>query len=575
MYEKNQLAIANREAIYKPKQLGFTLIEIMLALGAIAVLSTGSVIAYKSISERGKTAKSVADVRLLSDMVMQTWGTSGSFQDISSASIVAGKAVPEGMRVANGKIANAWGGPIDLAPTPDNTAYVMTLGNVPSGPCSNLTAQVAKGFLSASINGTPVYGPNQSLNVSEAAKLCGASSKNSIALTSTPVAQPDFGEVPLPAVSGAPVPAVLPPATKGATSVAAVSPVSVTAPSTRVLPTMIARPTVSQAVVGSVVTGTTTTSPTPPAVAPPPGVVLPPQTCFPSVVSTPVNTTLYQNQTLSCQSGYAGAVTQQQHATQTDTTTTTTTCEDAWAVPKVESKTDATVGIWSAWQTISNTCSAMCSTRLAGYAQKTNYNWVTVYESCPAGYTGTKSHQVLQVQTNTPYCPAPSGTADPIWTGWSSWSNTGSTQNYVDTCVPSTPPPPTPSVASSMWGVGVDVSPSPTATYYQMGLFCGIQGGSPVPVPATIQSVPNLGLPTSANMLDTFKPALVIGGMQAVKVGTAQLIAMTQALPQSSCQMGGGFGGMWPAQVQVRACNSTACSAWSTPVAQFCSWSRC
>lgn len=561
MYEKNTLTRALDQA------RGFTLLEIMLTIGAIAVVSAGGMAAYNSVSERSKSAEAVQDVRTVSTLLMQTWGQSGSFQELTSQSLVDGKAVPDGIAIKGGKMANPWGGPIDLAPTPDNTAFILTMQAVPSGSCTSMTSTLAKNFGAVGVNGTQVLGEGQTLDFGTVSKLCAATDKNAVAFTSRPVVQPDMGEVPLPPDHGAIIPPPVPaPPTKGAMNVAPVGAINAPAPVTLKLPTTLQTPTVTTVGATPVAVGNPTTAPSTPTTGMPPKVATPPPTCFPSTVSTPVVSTIYNNQTQSCQSGYVGQINQQQSAQQTVTTTTVTFCATAWSTPSVSTTSKTDVGTWSAWQTVGNTCAAMCSTRLASYAVQYNYNWVTVNDGCPSGYNGQKTHQVLQVQTNTPYCANGSAAADPVWTGWSGWSNTANTQNYVDTCTPAVQVPPTPSIAFAMWGGMIDVSPSPTATSYQIGISCQPLDSSPVP--SSIQTVPNSGLTTSNGAGDSFSPALRIG---AGSGGQSQVVAMTAALPATSCTLGIGF---WNTSAWVRACNSAGCSSWNSLV-QFCSWSRC
>lgn len=551
------------------KEKGFTLLEIMLVLAGIAAVSAGGFYVAQRNNAQAKTQDAVQTARTLSTVLGQSWGQSGSFAGIDSQAVA--QQAPQ-VSVKNNKLVNAWGGPIDFAPSPDGTAYSMVFGGVPSSGCVGLSTQLARAFASVSVNNTALA----SADPVSAAKLCGASDRNTVTLTSFPVAPPDNGEVPLPADHGAApkLPKVAPP-TLGAQLVQPVSPVSSLSPVALALPQKLNGPVVSAATAGAV-SSAPVAGGAPSIGNIPPGVALPPQSCFPSVTSTPVVSTVYNTQTVACQAGYAGSITQQQSAQQTVTTTKTTTCATKWSAPQTVTTTKTDTGAYGAWSDVGNTCAPMCSTQLASYPAQANYQWANVSVGCPSGYTGQNTYQVLQVQTRSASCASPTSTAAPVYSGWSGWSNTGTTQNAVNTCAPAVVAPPVPQIAFSMWGVQVDVSPSPTATAYQIGISCGIQLNGVVPNPATVQTVPNSGLTQSpSTSFDTFQPALRIGGIGANLVGGSQVAAMTQALPITSCQMGGGFGGTWPVQVQARACNGNSCSDWSASVNQFCSFNKC
>src|SRR5579875_3249686 len=116
MYVKSTFAtsLSRSQPSARAPSRGFTLLEIMLALGAIAVIAGGSLVAYHSISERGDAQATVQQVRVLTQTLMQTWGQSGSFSDVSGTSMVANKAVPEGIDTAKGQMVDKWGGAIVL-----------------------------------------------------------------------------------------------------------------------------------------------------------------------------------------------------------------------------------------------------------------------------------------------------------------------------------------------------------------------------------------------------------------------------------------------------------------------------
>lgn len=549
---------------HENKFKGFTLLEILIALGAISVLSAGTFAGYQVIHSRSQVTETVQSVRDLSNNLMQTYGNAGSFNGVSSASIAEHGMAP-GMTVEGDQLKTPWGGTVDVENL-NNQAFSVTLNGVPSYACANVASQLSRNFVQVSVNGTVVKDSTAGtgMDVGLASKICGIGDKNALALISQTVAQPDFGEVPLPSDHGAvPKLPVTVPATLGAQSVAPVAAVQLVMPTTQAMPSALKAPSVSSAVGGgsvSVAVGSAPTTPMPAF----PGAA----SCIPSQTNSPATSTEYNTQTIGCQAGYTGQIQQQQSRTKTVTTTTTVSCPTVSSTPVTSTTQSTSYGPYTAWADTSNTCSPMCSTRLGSgsWGQQASYGWITVNVGCPAGYSGSHTYQAQTVQTRTASCANPTAAVDPVYGGWTAPVQTGVTQNDSNSCVQNTPPPPTPSIAFAMWGGMIDVSPSATATSFQIGITC--LPGASSPIPASIQSVANSGLVTSNNGFDTFKPALVIG---AGSGGQAQVTAMTAALPSSSCTFGIGF---WNTTAWVRACNSGGCSGWAQAT-QFCSWSRC
>ena len=340
---------------FKFKNVGFTLIELMITLGVISVLSAGTYVGYRIYQTREQTNTAVQSSRTLATTLMQTYGRTGSFANLSTQDIIHGKLFPANLSVSNQTLQSPWGGSVAVAPAVSNEAYALTWGQVPSGICSNMVSQLNRNFAEIQINGQVVENNQSSLktplNISSMTQLC-RSNHNTVVLTSEPVSAPTTGEKPLPVDHGAVIQPVITPSTKGITSVAMVSPVTNLLPNTQNLPTVLKAPTIGSSVVSamSVVSQNTTISTLPPVTA------LPPQTCFPSTVVTPVYTTQYNYQNQACPSGYSGSIRQQQTRIQTVTTTTVTSCSTPWSTPNITNTPVTTYSAWSGWSTISTAC---------------------------------------------------------------------------------------------------------------------------------------------------------------------------------------------------------------------------
>jgi prepilin-type N-terminal cleavage/methylation domain-containing protein len=436
------------------KSRGFTLLELMIALGVMAVLTTSGIVAYRSYQGREDTTRAVESTRQLSNSLMQTYGQTGSFASLSDTDVINGNLKPMTLSDKGGKIMNKWGGTVDVAPsTATNRAFAVTWNKVPSGACSGMSSQLSRDFSTVKVNGSVVKSDTKALDIGQTASMCGGNDDNSVELTSTVVAPQDgIGALPDPVGAGASVPA-LPTAPPGKFA-DATSKVDLTmvAKNTFSMPSTPAVSSSAASMVGNAV-------PLPnyidmPAAAPSAAQSNPCGSRLPLVNPTPQVNYQWVNVNPGCPTGYVGSHTYQQQQSQSRTAT----CP----VPLAEQ--DPTWGAWSAWantamtQNDVNTCATTCNTRLTSTLPANvwkpspayQYQWVTVSVSCPAGYSGTHTYQVQQQSSRSASCANPNVAADPTWSAWSAWSNTGATQADYNTCAANC------------------VAPGPTqATYYQ------------------------------------------------------------------------------------------------------------
>lgn len=73
------------------KKNGFTLLELTLVLAGIAVVSTGGFILYQHTNTQSQTSLTVNNSRLISNIVMQSYGQTGSFANLSSSALINGR----------------------------------------------------------------------------------------------------------------------------------------------------------------------------------------------------------------------------------------------------------------------------------------------------------------------------------------------------------------------------------------------------------------------------------------------------------------------------------------------------
>ena len=174
-------------------------------------------------------------------------------------------------------------------------------------------------------------------------------------------------------------------------------------------------------------------TPTTPS-APPPTPVAPPPTTV-AACSAPASWTQTESRSAICAAGQAGTVTERRTATHSYT------CPEAWDAPV------QTVSPWSAWTVSSSTCAACPAP-----STQTDTQWVGTSSTCPSGQLGTITWEYQQTRSRSLSYNCPAGTTSlPAATlgAWSSWSNTGATRAYSNTCAAACSAPAPSSIAIS------------------------------------------------------------------------------------------------------------------------------
>jgi type II secretory pathway pseudopilin PulG len=411
---------------------GFTLVQLMLSLGIIAVLGTATLVAWKSHSERMETAAAVENTRTLGKTLMQTYGQTGSFEGLNETGVINGKLLPRTLQTKNNTITNRWGGTVNVGPQAGNDRVLsIAWTNVPAGACSGMVSAMAKDGSTILVNGTQAQTAGVRFDPGVAANLCKGGA-NRVDVQSPPVALASTGELDMPPDQGG---AIAPPASApvidavgsagtldGLNAPVALGPMN----------------TAHSAPSGSTVNGNgagvsgPVVSATPP---PAPGAAQsrPCNTRLSAISPNPKEERLWVKDPLSCPPGYTGSHTREKEQRHTSTA--------SCASPQME--IDPVWGEWSAWADTGatrndvNSCVATCSTRLAtgGWpGQSETALSAVVNAGCPAGYSGAHTYQKVQVRTRSAFCADGNAAADPGYGGWGAWVDTGGIQNDSNTC---------------------------------------------------------------------------------------------------------------------------------------------
>lgn len=354
------------ELRHQHRQRGISLIEVMLAVGAMTLLSGAAFAIYQSSANNADVRAEQANIHTIARNADMTYGALGSYAGLTTAQAIADRVPPVSMNSGVG-LMSRWAQPVILEPATidgrPNAGLKIVYHAVPTRACLKLAAAASEGMYDLEIGDTSVFhrsnnGRPTVLDIQAATQQCrnpaqlaftyygGATGLSAQVLT--PVALPtppptSAPPPPAPVVAPPPV-AVTPPAPSPGCAAAPTAPATGTTPAGQTCsfiwnsvaapacwaPLALCVPIAAQPPIP-------TAPPAPPAVTPP---IVPP--VITPVCSAPLPLSESAAQTGVCPSGTL-TISGANSFPQTRTRTTTYSCPDPFASPT------ALTGPWSAW----------------------------------------------------------------------------------------------------------------------------------------------------------------------------------------------------------------------------------
>jgi type IV pilus assembly protein PilA len=177
----------------KKASKGFTLVEILLVVGFIALAGIGIYTIYSKVTVSSQANTEGRNLDTLRAGVKNLYGGAASYAGLTGTVLNDGRVTPDNMRIVPyvagaTAINNSFGGavtvlPVTLGGGAANNAFEITYPGVPGAVCSKLVTVSGKGFDQISIGGTIVkaFGTGN-LNVAAAAGLCAADTGNGVTM---------------------------------------------------------------------------------------------------------------------------------------------------------------------------------------------------------------------------------------------------------------------------------------------------------------------------------------------------------------------------------------------------------
>lgn len=152
------------------KQGGFSLVEILLVLGIIAILAIAAFIIFPQVQAANRANTEQSNITTIAAGVKNLYGATRNYNGISASTLIKAKIAPSSM-YANDSTATAltssWSAPVAIAAsTPTggtgtaNSQFTLTYSDVPSEVCTRLVPGLLANFSSVTVGGTNVSANN-------------------------------------------------------------------------------------------------------------------------------------------------------------------------------------------------------------------------------------------------------------------------------------------------------------------------------------------------------------------------------------------------------------------------------
>lgn len=173
--------------LFKKNKKGFSLIELLLALGVIAAITISAFMIYKNVKSSNIAKEEINNIHMIKSEIKSLYLSSPGYDGIKTDVLVKAKVFPEKMLISdNGtlKPINSFKGDITVVGAADNPegtnsyGYTLRYYNVPSEECIKIVTALQPSFYRIIIQ-LPV-GNSIFLTVDQIVKACNSREKLTI-----------------------------------------------------------------------------------------------------------------------------------------------------------------------------------------------------------------------------------------------------------------------------------------------------------------------------------------------------------------------------------------------------------
>jgi type II secretory pathway pseudopilin PulG len=163
----------------RKKSKGFTLVEILLVVGFIALASIGIYAVYNKVTTTSKANEENRNLQTLKTGIKQLYGNQGTFTGLTETVIRNSRLAPQQMNTGTaGGLINMFGGSVTIAPLTFGSfsGFRITSNEIPGDVCVKLVAATSGTFEQITAAGTIVkpIGANNPPNPATITTACNA-----------------------------------------------------------------------------------------------------------------------------------------------------------------------------------------------------------------------------------------------------------------------------------------------------------------------------------------------------------------------------------------------------------------
>lgn len=172
---------------FNRKSQGFSLIELLLVLGVLAILLVAAFVVYPQVRDRNQANAEIQNLTAMKANLANLYAsTGGNYTGLNDLTVIRAKAVPATM-ISGNNLVSAWGKPlmfgVSSSPSSDTTTpgrsfpagryYSVIYAEVPNRICLPLVSGMAGNYQGIQVNNVQVMSDGQ-LDVSAATQACAA-----------------------------------------------------------------------------------------------------------------------------------------------------------------------------------------------------------------------------------------------------------------------------------------------------------------------------------------------------------------------------------------------------------------
>jgi type II secretory pathway pseudopilin PulG len=162
----------------RKKSKGFTLVEILLVVGFIALASIGIYAVYNKVTTTAKANQENRNMQTIRAGIKQLFGNQQNYTGLTETVVRNARISPQDMHTGAATLTNAFGGAVTIAPQALGAApgFRITTASIPGDVCVKLASGAGSSFDQVTIGGTVVkaIGTNTQVNPVTVTTQCNA-----------------------------------------------------------------------------------------------------------------------------------------------------------------------------------------------------------------------------------------------------------------------------------------------------------------------------------------------------------------------------------------------------------------